>query len=207
MSNDPFDIDQCYTVSPNWSIVNCTTPAQYFHVLRRQIVRPYRKPLVVMAPKGLLKSPAAVSTLDDMGPGQQFKPILDDPATMERPDQVEKVVFVSGKLYYDLVKERAVKGLDDRIALVRVEELSPFPRNELEEMVDQYNYAREYVWCQEEPENAGAYAFMAPRLSQLIPRNEKLQYIGRPAMAAPASGISSRYRAEQAQLIQDALSL
>ncbi|KAI9490360.1 dehydrogenase E1 and transketolase domain-containing protein 1 [Zychaea mexicana] len=207
MSNEPMDIDKCYDVAPNWSVVNCTTPAQYFHVLRRQIHRPYRKPLIVMSPKGLLKSQAAVSTLDDMAPGQQFKPVLDDPVSTESPNGVEKVVFVSGKLYYDLVKERAAKGLDDRIALIRVEELSPFPRNELEQVVDQYNYAREFIWCQEEPENAGAYAFMAPRISQLIPRNEKLQYVGRAALAAPATGISSQFRAEQARLIQDALTV
>ncbi|KAG2224888.1 hypothetical protein INT45_010837, partial [Circinella minor] len=191
MSNEPIDIEKCYDIAPNWSVIH----------------RPYRKPLIVISPKGLLKSPAAVSTLDEMAPGMQFKPVLDDPVATQAPNEIEKVVFVSGKLYYDLVKERASKGLDDRIALVRIEEMSPFPRNELENVIDQYSYARDFVWCQEEPENAGAYTFMAPRIAQLIPRNEKLQYVGREALAAPATGISSQYRAEQAQLIQDALTL
>ncbi|KAG2224886.1 hypothetical protein INT45_010835 [Circinella minor] len=191
MSNEPIDIEKCYDIAPNWSVIH----------------RPYRKPLIVISPKGLLKSPAAVSTLDEMAPGMQFKPVLDDPVATQAPNKIEKVVFVSGKLYYDLVKERASKSLDDRIALVRIEEMSPFPRNELENVIDQYSYARDFVWCQEEPENAGAYTFMAPRIAQLIPRNEKLQYVGREALAAPATGISSQYRAEQTQLIQDALTL
>lgn len=207
MSDDPFDVDKTYDVTPNWHVVNCTTPAQYFHVLRRQMLRDYRKPLIVMAPKGLLKSAVAVSPLNDMGAGTSFKPVLDDPACTEDPGSVEKVVFVSGKLYYDLAKERAAKGLDNQIALVRLEELCPFPRDQIEQVLSNYYAARDFVWCQEEPQNAGAYSFIAPRLTQLLPYQSKIEYVGKPPLAAPAVGIASRYRAEQAKVIQDALAL
>ncbi|KAI7877160.1 hypothetical protein K492DRAFT_134371 [Lichtheimia hyalospora FSU 10163] len=179
MSDDPFDVDKTYDVTPNWHVVNCTTPAQYFHVLRRQMIRDYRKPLIVMAPKGLLKSAVAVSPLNDMGAGTSFQPVLDDPACTEDPGSVEKVVFVSGKLYYDLAKERAAKGLDNQIALVRLEELCPFPRDQIEQVLNNYYGARDFVWCQEEPQNAGAYSFIAPRLTQLLPYQSKV-YCSKP---------------------------
>jgi probable 2-oxoglutarate dehydrogenase E1 component DHKTD1 len=106
-----------------------------------------------------------------MGPGTRFQPVLGD-NTIENTDQVKKVVFVSGKFYYDPVKERERRGMKDRVALIRIEELSPFPRNELKKEIELYGQADEFVWCQEEPQNAGAYSFMAPRLSQLIPKNK-----------------------------------
>ncbi|KAG0948157.1 hypothetical protein G6F57_001855 [Rhizopus arrhizus] len=171
MSNDPFDINYSERQATNWHIVNCTTPAQYFHVLRRQMLRKYRKPLVVISPKSLLKSPVAVSSLEEMGPGTSFQPVLGD-STIEDASQVEKVVFVSGKFYYDLVKEREHRGMKNRMALVRIEELSPFPKNELRKEIEKYQQASEFVWCQEEPQNAGAYAFMSPRLNQLIPEGK-----------------------------------
>ncbi|KAI9320535.1 hypothetical protein BX666DRAFT_1852065 [Dichotomocladium elegans] len=206
MSDDPFDIDQTYDVTPNWHVVNCTTPAQYFHVLRRQMLRSYRKPLIVMSPKGLLKS-ASASPLSDMGPGTRFQPVLDDPICSQDPGSVEKVVFVSGKVYYDLVKERAARGLDDKIAFLRMEELCPFPRDEIEKLLGNYYAARQFVWCQEEPQNAGAYSFIAPRLGHLLPYQSKIEYVGRGPLAAPAMGISSRFRVQQSKLIEDALAL
>lgn len=106
-----------------------------------------------------------------MAPGTHFQPVLQDPSIQD-DSKVEKVVFVSGKFYYDLVKEREARGYNDRVALVRVEELSPFPKKELQEEIQKYNGADEFVWCQEEPQNAGAYAFMAPRLAQLLPKNK-----------------------------------
>lgn len=106
-----------------------------------------------------------------MAPGTQFQPVLQDPS-IEDNSKVEKVVFVSGKFYYDLVKEREARGYNERVALVRVEELSPFPKKELQKEIQKYNGADEFVWCQEEPQNAGAYAFMAPRLAQLLPKNK-----------------------------------
>lgn len=110
-----------------------------------------------------------------MAPGTHFQPVLQD-RSIEDNSKVEKVVFVSGKFYYDLVKEREARGFNERVALVRVEELSPFPKKELQKEIQKYNGADEFVWCQEEPQNAGAYAFMAPRLAQLLPKN-KVRFI------------------------------
>lgn len=106
-----------------------------------------------------------------MTPGTRFKPVLQDD-TIQSPDQVEKVVFVSGKYFYDLRKERESRQLNDKVALIRVEELVPFPKTELEHEIKQYKHAQEFIWCQEEPQNAGAYTFMAPRLNQLLPGNK-----------------------------------
>ncbi|KAI7906069.1 uncharacterized protein BX663DRAFT_428541 [Cokeromyces recurvatus] len=171
MSNDSFDVHKKDQPPPNWHIVNCTTPAQYFHVLRRQMHRTYRKPLIVASPKSLLKSPLAVSSLKEMAPGTHFQPILSDPIIRD-PSKIKKVVFLSGKFYYDLVKEREKRGLDDTIALIRVEELCPFPKTELQDEISKFSGAQEFIWCQEEPQNAGAYAFMAPRLAQILPENK-----------------------------------
>ncbi|KAI9478280.1 MAG: hypothetical protein EXX96DRAFT_242616 [Benjaminiella poitrasii] len=200
MSNESFDVSKENAPPPNWHIVNCTTPAQYFHVLRRQMHRSYRKPLIVISPKSLLKSPLAVSSLKDMEPGTHFQPVLSDPV---KPDKVQKVVFLSGKLYYDLLKEREKRGLDDSIALIRVEELCPFPKKELKDAIDQFSGAQDFIWCQEEPQNAGAYAFMAPRLAQLLPENKVIQYVGREPLSAPAVGISSVFKQQSRQLLEN----
>ncbi|SAM06364.1 hypothetical protein [Absidia glauca] len=184
MSNDPYNVDDAYTTPPNWHVVNCTTPAQYYHVLRRQL---------------------AVSSLEDMQTGTQFQPVLTDPTTSD-PEQVDKVVFVSGKLYYDLQKEKIDRGLNDRVALIRIEELCPFPKDQIKDELDKYRYATEFVWCQEEPENAGAYGFMAPRLSQMIPHH-KLEYVGRKPLSAPAIAIPPVFKAQQSNLIKDAVNM
>ncbi|ORZ14017.1 dehydrogenase E1 and transketolase domain-containing protein 1 [Absidia repens] len=205
MSNDPYNVDDAYATPANWHVVNCTTPAQYYHVLRRQMHRPYRKPLVVISPKNLLKSPLAVSTLEEMQPGTHFQPVLTDPTTSD-PEQVDKVVFVSGKLYYDLQKEKNDRGLNDRVALIRVEELCPFPKDQIKDELEKYRYATEFVWCQEEPENAGAYSFMAPRLSQMIPHH-KLEYVGRKPLSAPAIAIPPVFKEQQTKLVKDALAM
>ncbi|CAO3643394.1 unnamed protein product [Mucor fragilis] len=204
MSNDAFDVNKMQERPPNWHIVNCTTPAQYFHVLRRQMLRSYRKPLIVISPKSLLKSPLAVSSLADMAPGTCFQPVLKD-ASIQNDAQVEKVVFLSGKFYYDLVKERQARGLGDKVALVRVEELSPFPKDALTKEIQKYSGAQEFVWCQEEPQNAGAYAFMAPRLAQLLPENKAIQYVGREPLSAPAVGISSVFKKQAQELLQESM--
>ncbi|KAI8577536.1 hypothetical protein K450DRAFT_282476 [Umbelopsis ramanniana AG] len=201
ISDDPFD-DDMDVVNPNWHVVNCTTPAQYFHVLRRQMKRSFRKPLIVAAPKGLLKSPVCTSSLSDMASGTHFQPILGD-ATVNDASSIEKVVFVSGKLYYDLVKERENRGLNNKVALVRIEELCPFPRNEIANELSKYNNAGDYVWCQEEPQNGGAYSFMLPRLSKLLPSGQTLKYVGRKPLAAPAVGIAYRHREEQATILEN----
>ncbi|KAG2229334.1 hypothetical protein INT48_000400 [Thamnidium elegans] len=201
MSNESFVMGKD-NVAPNWHIVNCTTPAQYFHVLRRQMLRSYRKPLIVVAPKSLLKSPLAVSSLQDMAPGTHFQPILPDPSITDT-SKVEKVVFVSGKYYYDLVKERDARGYNDRLALIRVEELSPFPQTEIKKEIEKFAGANQFVWCQEEPQNAGAYAFMAPRLTQLLPKDKEIEYVGREPLSAPAVGISKVFKKQSSDLLQD----
>ncbi|KAI8991756.1 hypothetical protein BDF20DRAFT_60541 [Mycotypha africana] len=204
MSNEAFDVHAEEKKPPNWHIVNCTTPAQYFHVLRRQMLRNYRKPLIVISPKSLLKSPLAVSSWNDFSPGTRFKPVLSD-TSIKDTSKVKKVVFISGKFYYDVFKERAAKGFDDEIALVRVEELSPFPKQELQKEIAKYEQAQNFVWCQEEPQNAGAYSFMAPRIAQLLPENKTIEYVGRKALSAPAIGIPSIFKNETNQLLSNIL--
>lgn len=201
-------------------VVFPTTPAQYFHLLRRQIKRNFRKPLVVAGPKALLRlsvrlvvlampalaadctrRQAAASGLQDMGPGTKFQPVLDDPYITDE-SSVQRVVFCAGKLYYDLVKERTARGgaMADRLAFVRIEELSPFPFAEVQEVLERYSGAKELFWVQEEPRNQGAYAHVAPRFGSVLQwmgRGGQLVYRGRQQDAVPAPGISRLYAAQQ----------
>ena len=143
MTNDAFDVtDSSIKANTNMHVVNPTTPAQYFHLLRRQMKRNFRKPLIVIGPKTLLRLPTAISTLEDMAPGTTFEPVLGDVQTEKNPGAVEKVLFVSGKLYYDLIKERQANGADDKVAIVRVEELSPFPKDGLKQQIETYSGAK-----------------------------------------------------------------
>lgn len=199
LSDEPFTVAPGHLPNSNWHVINPTTPAQYFHALRRQMKRPFRKPLIVVAPKTLLKLAPAVSSLTEMSPGYSFEPLL---AELIGP-QTRRVVFMSGKLYYDLVKERQERQLDDIVSIVRLEELCPFPATELHNYIQQIGPQVDYFWCQEEPQNMGAFSFVQPRLEQLLPGNKRLQYIGREASAAPATGIGSRHKQEQSQLIQN----
>ncbi|RKP12576.1 thiamine diphosphate-binding protein [Piptocephalis cylindrospora] len=199
LTDAPLNIHDGQAANPNMCVANCTTPAQYFHLLRRQMMRPYRKPLILAAPKTLLRLGAASSSLNDMAPGSQFHPVLPDPIT--KPESVERVVFVSGKLYYDLIKERSAKNLDDKVAFVRVEEICPYPKDAIAEILERYSSNAEVVWCQEEPENAGAYSFILPRLSQQIGDQRTLQYVGRKAYPTPAPGIGHIYKEEQASIL------
>ncbi|KAI8926452.1 thiamine diphosphate-binding protein [Entophlyctis helioformis] len=206
LCDHPFDVKghTDASVNPNMHVVNPTTPAQYFHVLRRQMVRDFRKPLIVMSPKILLRHPAATSDLADMAPGTTFLPVLPDPAfpTASAAAAVKRVIFVSGKLYYDLVKEREAQGKDADVALVRVEELSPFPTADLAAEVARFPNATEHVWVQEESQNQGAYSFVAPRLQQLVPG--PLGYHGRAASAAPATGIGAVHKKEHEYVVKGA---
>ncbi|KAJ2079246.1 hypothetical protein H4R24_003907 [Coemansia sp. RSA 988] len=191
--------------NPNMHVAIPTTPAQIFHLLRRQMKRNYRKPLVVAGPKTLLRLSAATSSLDDMLPGTSFRPVIPD-TLVANPDAVTRVVFVAGKLYYDLAKAHAAQdeGLRNRIAIVRLEELCPFPRQELLREIARFANAAEFVWCQEETMNAGAYTFICPRFQSILPNNAPLRYIGRGPLAAPVTGISSVFKSEQAQILHDA---
>jgi 2-oxoglutarate dehydrogenase E1 component len=183
----------------NLQVCNPTTPAQYFHLLRRQVKQPFRKPLVVMSPKSLLRHPRAVSRLDELASGH-FRPVLVD-GEVGKP---ERVLFCMGKLYYELLQRREeVKAA--RLALVRLEQLHPFPRRELEATADRYGDAREWCWVQEEPENMGALAHVRPHLVEISAGRWPVRSIARPANASPAEGSAAWHAANQAKLIASAL--
>ncbi|HSJ80569.1 MAG TPA: 2-oxoglutarate dehydrogenase E1 component, partial [Thiobacillus sp.] len=177
-----------------------TLPAQMFHLLRRQIVRPQRKPLVIMSPKSLLRHPASTSSLADLASGA-FLPVIDDPLA---PRLAKRVVACSGRVWFDLDAERAARGLDD-VALVRVEQLYPFPEAEFRAALDAYPQAATFVWAQEEPMNQGAWYHTLHHLNHCAPDGKRFLYAGRPAAAAPASGYLSRHRTELEALLTDAL--
>jgi 2-oxoglutarate dehydrogenase E1 component len=177
-----------------------TLPAQVFHLLRRQIVRPVRKPLVILSPKSLLRHPASTSSLRDLTQGA-FRPVIDDPRA---PAQATRVVACSGRVWFDLEAARAERGLDD-VALVRVEQLYPFPEAAFRAVLAAYPQAQTLVWAQEEPMNQGAWFQTLHHLNHCAPAGRKFHYAGRPAAAAPASGYASRHKAELAALLDDAL--
>ncbi|GAA5918464.1 hypothetical protein JCM6882_005142 [Rhodosporidiobolus microsporus] len=187
---------------PNLHVVNVTTAANYFHLLRRQMKREYRKPLVVASPKGLLRFPAATSSLADLAPGTAFQPVLTE--QVDDPSKVERVIILSGKLYYDLVTLRKEKGLEGKVVFIRVEELSPFPYAALSAALSPFTSARSLFWAQDEPENAGAYMFALPRLQQLLPLLPAIeggvQYAGRPAMATIAPGYKALFVEQQREI-------
>ncbi|KAH9272968.1 oxoglutarate dehydrogenase (succinyl-transferring), E1 component [Batrachochytrium salamandrivorans] len=205
LCDDRFDVKGTgpQDVNPNMHVVNPSTPAQYFHLLRRQILRNYRKPLIVAAPKVLLRHPLATSDISEMSSGTTFLPVLPDPAFMDsdKAANVRRVCFLSGKLYYDVVKDREVLGFSDKIAFVRIEEICPFPADDLEAEVSRYTNATEYYYAQEESQNQGAYSFVAPRLEQLLPEGFKLKYSGRAPSAAPATGIGAVHKKEVLELM------
>lgn len=180
-----------------------STPAQLFHMLRRQVMRPYRKPLVVMSPKSLLRHKLSVSTLADITHGR-FHVVIPEIDGL-RPSKVDRVVFCSGKVYYDLLEARRVANIDD-IALVRLEQLYPFPHDEYAEIINLYADARDIVWCQEEPQNQGAWYEIRHRLVEPLKTRHSLRYVGRAASASPAAGYAQLHKQQQAALIQEALS-
>ena len=185
-------------------IANCTTAAQYFHLLRRQALLAHRqpRPLVVFTPKGLLRHPLAASRLADLAHGE-FYPVLDDPAARGASDQVTRLVLCSGHVYVDLLASPLLAS-DRSAAIVRLEQLYPFPQRELAEIVESYPRLREVVWVQEEPANMGAWSFVAPRLVELVPEQLPLFYVGRTERASPAVGAHHVYTAEQQALIRAA---
>jgi 2-oxoglutarate dehydrogenase E1 component len=193
----------------NWQVVVPTTPANYFHALRRQVRRSFRKPLVVMTPKSLLRHKECVSTLADFGPGTSFKRILAETDQIAEAAKVRRVILCSGKVYFDLVAERRKRKIDD-IAILRIEQLYPFPFSRLGVRLAQYPNA-EVVWCQEEPENMGAWYFVDRRieraLSGLNVKATRPVYIGRPEAASPATGSARTHVKEQADLVDRALTL
>ncbi len=189
----------------NIQVANMTTPANLFHALRRQVKRKARKPLVVMTPKSLLRHAEAVSTLDDLADGafQSVIPEIDDSV---EASGVERVVFCSGKVYFELLAARRQR-LEDSIALVRVELLHPWPADGLDAVIAQYPDSAELVWCQEEPRNMGAWPVILHWWMEHVPLSRLPRYVGRPAAASPATGSHKKHVAEQARLIAEALTL
>eukprot|EP01112_Ceratiomyxa_fruticulosa_P018161 TRINITY_DN5768_c0_g2_i1.p1 TRINITY_DN5768_c0_g2~~TRINITY_DN5768_c0_g2_i1.p1 ORF type:complete len:752 (-),score=169.46 TRINITY_DN5768_c0_g2_i1:65-2320(-) len=183
--------------SPNMYVINPSTPANYFHALRRQLHRNFRKPLIVISPKVLLRHPQALSSLEDMQNGTSFLEVIGDSTTSKAPQKVEKVTFCSGKIYYDLEQERSKLSDASSIALVRVEELSPFPYSQIEQQISLYSNAKTFTWVQEEQENAGAWGYVQPRFNRLLSQHShSIQYIGRPPLSASAIGVSSWHKKE-----------
>ncbi|MCA1693937.1 MAG: multifunctional oxoglutarate decarboxylase/oxoglutarate dehydrogenase thiamine pyrophosphate-binding subunit/dihydrolipoyllysine-residue succinyltransferase subunit, partial [Actinobacteria bacterium] len=186
----------------NMTVANCTTPANYFHLLRQQALSPVARPLVVFTPKSLLRHKAATSAVKDFTTGT-FRPVLADPGLVGQPldgSAVARVLFCSGKLYYDLIRAREERSAS-RVAIVRVEQLYPLPGAEIAEIISAYPNAREHAWVQEEPVNQGAWSFMALNLPEHLPRHIRLYRVARKAAASPAPGAHSVHEREQAELV------
>jgi 2-oxoglutarate dehydrogenase E1 component len=219
----------------NIRVANCTTPAQYFHILRRQALVTKARPLIVMTPKSLLRLPAATSTLDELAEGT-FQRVIDDPrfAGPEEPrrpasdtdgagavassasgdgaaaplprEKVTKLVLCSGKVYYDIAGYEE-RGSIDHIAVARVEMLYPFPEHELTELMESYPSLERVVWVQEEPRNMGARAFMRRRMAAILPERLSYDYVGRQLRASPGEGYTAAHRREQDRIVRVALDL
>ncbi len=198
----------------NMQVANCTTPANYFHILRRQMRRNFRKPLILMTPKSLLRHKRAVSTLQEMGPGSSFHRVLWDDAEVKpgstvklvNDDKVRRVVLCSGKVYYDLLEDRERRGVND-VYLLRVEQFYPYPAQSLITELKRFTKA-DMVWCQEEPKNMGAWSFMEPNLewtlAQVGAKSKRARYVGRPSSASPATGLMSRHKLELEDFLNEA---
>ncbi len=187
----------------NMQVCNLTTPAQIYHALRRQIKREFRKPMIIMSPKSLLRHPKATSTLEELADGT-FQEVIND-ASVKDPKKVETVALCSGKVYYDLLEEKE-KSKIERTALVRVEQIYPNPMNQIKAILKAYPKAKNLVWCQEEPKNMGSWGHIYFRLAEMIEKegfNLKLHYAGRPDRSSPATGSIYRHKVEQAQLVAD----
>jgi 2-oxoglutarate dehydrogenase E1 component len=187
----------------NMQVFVPSTPAQIFHLLRRQVLRPYRTPLIVMSPKNLLRHKLAVSTLDDLSKGQ-LQLVIPELDSIE-PKKVRKVILCSGKIYYELLEKRREQQQQD-IAIIRIEQLYPFPEHELKQALEPYAHVKTVVWCQEEPKNQGAWYIMYDRFVTCLPKSANLVYAGRESMAAPSGGYSALHKKQQIALINDALS-
>ncbi|MGB1214673.1 MAG: 2-oxoglutarate dehydrogenase E1 component [Pikeienuella sp.] len=198
----------------NWIVANCTTPANYFHILRRQMHRSFRKPLVLFTPKSLLRHKLCVSKLDEMGPDSSFHRILWDDAelgssetTLKKDDKIKRVVLCSGKVYYDLLAARDAQGIDD-VYLMRLEQLYPFPAISLTKELSRFKNA-EMIWCQEEPKNQGPWTHAEPNIEWVLDRigakHGRARYVGRSAAASPATGLAAQHKHEQETLVNEAL--
>ncbi|WP_300068711.1 2-oxoglutarate dehydrogenase E1 component [uncultured Ruegeria sp.] len=200
----------------NWIVANCTTPANYFHILRRQLHRTFRKPLILVTPKSLLRHKLAVSTAEEFTTGSSFHRVLWDDAQhgnsdtkLVKDNKIKRVVMCSGKVYYDLLEERDSRGIDD-VYLMRIEQYYPFPAHSLINELERFKGA-EIIWCQEEPKNQGAWTFIEPNIEWVLTRigaeNKRPRYVGRATSASPATGLASQHKAQQEALVNEALSI
>ncbi len=185
----------------NWSVANCSTPANYFHILRRQLKQTYRKPLVLMTPKSLLRHKLCVSSLSDFE--GTFKPVISD---TKNPEMIEKVILCSGKIYFDFLEE-SLKNNHAHTAIIRLEQFYPWPKHDLIKALTPYKHA-EIIWCQEEPENMGAWHFVDRRLEAILhhiqAHTPRPFVIARPVAASTATGLLSRHEKEQRLIIEKA---
>ncbi|MEX0680169.1 MAG: multifunctional oxoglutarate decarboxylase/oxoglutarate dehydrogenase thiamine pyrophosphate-binding subunit/dihydrolipoyllysine-residue succinyltransferase subunit [Balneolales bacterium] len=188
----------------NMQVVNCTTPAQYFHILRRQALRKDKKPLVIMTPKSLLRHPNVVTTIEELAEGK-FNELIPESQIKNKSD-VRRLIFCSGKLYYDLLEERENKKIKD-IAIIRLEQLYPFPDDDIRKVLLAYKKTKDLVWCQEEPKNMGGWHFIQPRFQSLLVKDQILTYAGRVSSSSPATGSAQLHAAEQELLIRETLDL
>ena len=204
----------------NWIVANCSTPANYFHILRRQLHRNFRKPLVLMTPKSLLRHKLCVSDMADFAEGSSFHRVLWDDADTEKKtgrstanlvsdDKIKRVVMCSGKVYYDLLEERDARGIDD-VYILRLEQFYPFPAQSMMKELERFKDA-EMVWCQEEPRNQGAWTFVEPNIEWVLTRikakHKRPVYAGRAPSASPATGLASQHKAQQEALVNEALTI
>jgi len=202
----------------NWQVMNISTPANYFHALRRQMHRDFRKPMVVASPKNLFRLRQCVSPLEDMGPRSRFQRLIAerDPEIVANADNVDRLIFCTGKIYYELVAEREKQGLKN-VAIVTLEQIAPFPFDRVKKMMEMYPnvdvgdglHPGNVVWCQEEPKNMGAWSYVRPRLvttaREGLEKDVVMRYVGRRAAASPATGYPKMHNAEQEALVQEAL--
>jgi 2-oxoglutarate dehydrogenase E1 component len=208
-------LQQC--AEDNMQVANCSTPANYFHILRRQLKRDFRKPLVLMTPKSLLRHKRCVSTLEEMGEDSCFHRVLWDDAQLGLTpnlklvpdDKIRRVIACSGKVYYDLLEAREERGADD-VYLLRVEQLYPFPTKAMVTEVRRFPNA-DFVWCQEEPGNMGAWSFARPYLEFVVEQSrikaDRPRYVGRAAAASPATGLLRRHQEQLESFLEEAFTL
>jgi 2-oxoglutarate dehydrogenase E1 component len=193
----------------NMQVVNCTTPANFFHVLRRQLHRNFRKPLIVMTPKSLLRHKRAVSTIADFAPSTHFTKVYGEVAQLQPDSDIKKVILTSGKVYYDLLEGREAAKIDDT-AIIRIEQYYPFPYDQLKAELQRYGNA-EIVWVQEEPKNMGAWQFIAPYIEEVLEelgrKGDRPRYVGRKTSASPAAGYLKIHQREQQAVVGEALGL
>ncbi|XP_076662252.1 oxoglutarate dehydrogenase Nc73EF isoform X3 [Halictus rubicundus] len=203
--SEEFAVRQLHDI--NWIVANCSTPANYFHILRRQIALPFRKPLIMMTPKSLLRHPEAKSSFDLMTENTEFLRVIpEEGPAAQNPSGVKRVIFCSGKVYYDLKKARTEKNLDDKVAIARVEQISPFPYDLVKKESAKYPNA-ELIWAQEEHKNQGGWTYVQPRFNTALNGTRSVSYVGRPTAASPATGSKMQHLKELKQLVDDSFDI